>query len=695
VASITILGGGAVLSTSSARAAVCTINLDGNCGPYTGTTAFPSSNGINTYVTNQNVGANSGTTQSLTANGPASWSVTANDLPLGYTGVQSYINTNQLFNNWTGSGWGSGTSDTPLTSLSALSITYNETSPGGANNGYEFSPDVWTGYAGQRGAGGDIMFWVDTSPLRCANNGLSASDILGQATFNSQNWTVYRYGSWGGEIVFVLDNSSDSDPVDNGTCARQSSGTINIKAGIDWLITHGAVNGPLTLSQLNTGWETTSADNATFRMNSLYYTATVGTGEDRVNAPYASTGAASRVAKTGATVVGSVLPEGQPTTYRFDYGTSASYGSSTGSISAGSGIVPVDESATLSGLQPSTTYHYRIQGTNTTGTGNGADKTFTTPCDCTIYSLWGNSVTPSTTSANDSSPVELGTRFTPAEDGQVDAIRFYKSTGNTGTHTGSLWTASGILLARVTFTDETSSGWETAEFPTPVQVTGGETYIVSYHAPNGHYAADYNYFTSAHTSGPLTAPADAVGAGNGVYHCCGDAIQLPAESYQSSDYYADVIFEPTVLVGDYQGVESNVDGNPAGVAEAFQYTAADTGTSATIHFYVDSSSTATSGELGIYEDNGHGSPGILDAQTSFTPHSGWNEVTLSGVSITRGATYWLAELGTGTGELKFRDMASPNGLYSETAGTGLTALLSSWPGGYHWNSGDASFYATG
>lgn len=695
-ASVVMLGGGAVLSSSPARADACATNLNGVCGPYADATDFPSGNGFNTYVSNQSVGANPGTTQSLTANGPKSWSVTADDLPLGYTGVQSFVNTNQLFNNWTGSGWGSGMSDTPLTSLSALSVTYNETSPGsgGGNNGYEFSPDVWTSYAGQLGSG-DIMFWVDTSPLRCTHNGLSAGDILGQATFNSRNWTVYRYGLWGGEIVFVLDGSSDNDPVDSGTCAQQSAGTINIKAGIDWLIAHGAVNGPLTMSQLNTGWETTSADNATFTMNSLSYTATAGTGEDRAYAPYASTDVASGVSRTGATVSGSVLPEGQSATYRFDYGTTANYGSSTGTASAGSGTVPAAESATLSGLRPSTTYHYRIQGTNATGTGYGADRTFTTPCDCTTYSLWGDAVTPGTTSANDPTPVELGTRFTPSEDGQIDAIRFYKGSGNTGTHTGSLWTASGTLLGRVTFTGETSSGWQTAEFPNPVQVTGGDTYIVSYRAPNGHYAADHNYFTSAHTSGPLTAPADAVGAGNGVYNCCGDAILFPTDTYLSSAYYVDVVFEPTVLVGDYQGVESNVDGNPAGEAEAFQYTAAATGTSATVHFYVDPSGTAKTGELGIYQDDGSGDPGTLDARTSFTPRPGWNEVTLSGVSITKGDTYWLAELGTGSGELKFRDMASPSDPYSETTGTALTALPPSWPGGYRWYSGDASFYATG
>ena len=61
------------------------------------------------------------------------------------------------------------------------------------------------------------------------------------------------------------------------------------------------------------------------------------------------------------------------------------------------------------------------------------------------------------------SPVELGAAFTPAKDGTVTAIRFYKGAGNTGTHTGSLWTASGTRLATVTFTGETATGWQTAK----------------------------------------------------------------------------------------------------------------------------------------------------------------------------------------------------------------------------------------
>ena len=51
-------------------------------------------------------------------------------------------------------------------------------------------------------------------------------------------------------------------------------------------------------------------------------------------------------------------------------------------------------------------------------------------------------------------------KFQSSVPGWVAGVRFYKGAGNNGTHTGSLWTASGTLLATGTFTNETASGWQ-------------------------------------------------------------------------------------------------------------------------------------------------------------------------------------------------------------------------------------------
>jgi hypothetical protein len=94
--------------------------------------------------------------------------------------------------------------------------------------------------------------------------------------------------------------------------------------------------------------------------------------------PSATTGAASSVTQSSATVSGSVDPQGLATTYRFEYGTSSSYGLQTADVDAGSGTGAVDASANLTGLTSDTTYHYRLVATNAAGVARGSDRTLKT-----------------------------------------------------------------------------------------------------------------------------------------------------------------------------------------------------------------------------------------------------------------------------------------------------------------------------
>ena len=94
--------------------------------------------------------------------------------------------------------------------------------------------------------------------------------------------------------------------------------------------------------------------------------------------PTVTTGDASDVGQSSATVSGTVNPNGEDTTYHFDYGTSTSYGQSTGSSGAGSGSAAVPATASLTGLDSGTTYHYRLVAANDAGTTPGGDRTFTT-----------------------------------------------------------------------------------------------------------------------------------------------------------------------------------------------------------------------------------------------------------------------------------------------------------------------------
>ena len=88
---------------------------------------------------------------------------------------------------------------------------------------------------------------------------------------------------------------------------------------------------------------------------------------------------ASGETRTGVQLSGSVNPENSLTFYQFQYGTSASYGSSTGEAQAGSGLGEVTVGpTTISELKPGTTYHYRLLVSNGSGTTTGEDETFTT-----------------------------------------------------------------------------------------------------------------------------------------------------------------------------------------------------------------------------------------------------------------------------------------------------------------------------
>jgi hypothetical protein len=102
------------------------------------------------------------------------------------------------------------------------------------------------------------------------------------------------------------------------------------------------------------------------------------TGVRVTSGPVPATGAANPIAITTATLNGTVNPNGEATTYWFEYGTDTSYGTETTHLSAGSGTTGVAESAAISGLTRGTTYHFRMVATNGTVTNNGADQTFTT-----------------------------------------------------------------------------------------------------------------------------------------------------------------------------------------------------------------------------------------------------------------------------------------------------------------------------
>jgi hypothetical protein len=157
-------------------------------------------------------------------------------------------------------------------------------------------------------------------------------------------------------------------------------------------------------------------------------------------------------------------------------------------------------------------------------------------CPCSLFAA---TAAPVVSADPDTASVEVGVRFSSDVAGTVTGLRFYKGTGNTGTHVAHLWSSAGALLATATFVGESASGWQTVTFSAPVAITANTTYVASYVAPKGHYADDEGYFSTPTNRAPLHAPADAAGAPNGVYRY-GTGGVFPTSSFNASNYWVDV-----------------------------------------------------------------------------------------------------------------------------------------------------------
>ena len=268
-------------------------------------------------------------------------------------------------------------------------------------------------------------------------------------------------------------------------------------------------------------------------------------------APAISSVSTSAITTSGATINWTT---DQQSDSQVEYGLTTAYGSNT----ALDASLVTSHSASLSGLQANTVYHYRVDSKNSQGTqAKSADSTFTTspavvnnppssnppvnnPPAVTGQTLL-SSRTPALTANSDGSGVnyELGTSFKSTAPGQILAIRFFKSSRETGTHTGRIWNSSGNLLGTVTFTGETASGWQQQTLPSPVSISANTEYTVSVNTGNSYYVSTDDGFRSPITSGTLSS------SGPGHFGLVG---AYPTKTFETSDYFRDIVFNQTGAV---------------------------------------------------------------------------------------------------------------------------------------------------
>ena len=231
----------------------------------------------------------------------------------------------------------------------------------------------------------------------------------------------------------------------------------------------------------------------------------------------------------------------------------ATISSSSVSLAGPSGVVtaavsydPVSRVATVTPdglLAGGTTYTATIQITVTAADGTALASpvtwSFTTAaCPCSLFPA---STTPTTQSipTRDGRPLpgpwsyELGVQIRLDEPMLLTAVRFFKSPGETGTHTGRVWTVGGTLLGQVDFANETPSGWQRQALATPIKLAAGTTFVVSVNA-NELFGTTTAGLASPVVRGPLRT----IAGQNGVY---GPAAGVfPTNSWNSSNYFTDL-----------------------------------------------------------------------------------------------------------------------------------------------------------
>jgi hypothetical protein len=411
--------------------------------------------------------------------------------------------------------------------------------PGTGTLGYEWDEDVDNGF---RPAG---EFDLSSTTVSGVQAFIDYASSLSSNSTATHHLTVYRASSgalvfgagtvqwsWGLEDVNAW-NIGTTDPSKDPPDPNMEQFTVNLLAEM------GAQPGSLSAG-LATAEKSTNTAPPTSTITSPTAGATLEDGS-----PVTVTGTAT--AASGAVVAGVEVstnggtvwhpatltkPVGPTATWSYSW---AAHGNPTTTIRSRA----VDDSAYLE--TPS------------------AGVTVNVSCPC---SIWGNATTPPVADAGDPRSVEVGVKFTTQTFGQVTGVRFYKSTANTGTHIGSLWSSSGQRLASATFTSETGSGWQQVNFSSPVAILPNTTYVASYFAPAGHYAATPYYFYSPPATGgnalnspPLHALPASASSGNGVY-AYSTSSAFPTSSFNGANYWVDPVFVPAAIPGQVTGVSA-------------------------------------------------------------------------------------------------------------------------------------------
>ena len=435
------------------------------------------------------------------------------------------------FSNESASGWQQALFATPLaiTSNTVYVASYH------ANNGH-YSADL--NYFSGKG--------VDNPPLHALANGVSGGNGVYRygtsSLFPNQTWNAANY--WV-DVVFL------AGPAPTLTSLALTPANSNIGIGATQQFTAMGTYSDGSTQNITSQAMWTSSNTAVATINAAGLATGISTGTTTISATLAGViGATTLTVQAAPLVITTTsLPNGVSNTVY------------TATLAASGGALPYTWTIIGGALPPGLTLNPGtgvISGTPTTsGTfsftvqvSDSSSHTATKTLSITIMSapagitIWPSTAGPGVIDDGPDSAVELGVKFKSDMAGTITGIRFYKATANTGVHVGNLWASSGTRLATVTFSNETASGWQQALFATPLAIASNTVYVASYHANNGHYSGDLNYFSGKGVDNPpLHALANGVSGGNGVYRY-GTSSLFPNQTWNAANYWVDVVFQP-------------------------------------------------------------------------------------------------------------------------------------------------------
>ncbi|GFE68189.1 DUF4347 domain-containing protein [Chroococcus sp. FPU101] len=399
-----------------------------------------------------------------------------------------------------------------------LSVSVKNTQVNGNPNQVTFK--VW-GINGQFG-------WTDAGPSKFDAIPMNSTKLLeqtvGGSTFDWKNftWDV----NFGNGYQFILIQATPNNVNQNGgdylalDNFKIISGTVTPPSQN---INYAVVTSNAAITEGNSGSQTltftVTRTGATQNASSVNYalagTATNGSDYNSIGGTSGATGLTGTISfaanQTSKTITLNVL------------GDTIVEPNETIQVSLNNGTAP-GGTATITTASATTT----ISNDDSNGTSTSLFAPTTTPVE--------PNATDGTGSAGD---YELGMEFRTARAGKITAIRYYKAPSETGTHIGRIWSSTGQLLASVTFTNETTSGWQEQALPTALTIQPNTTYIVSVNC-NSHYANAENGLATTITNGDLSAIAD---GSNGVFNTSPGL--FPTQSWNNSNYYRDLVFVPT------------------------------------------------------------------------------------------------------------------------------------------------------